>query len=220
MPDHILRLYADDLPPGGTTDELPAGTRAIYVSGGTATLRGGGVAAALASNTAWCGPAPVRLKAGPEGARLLRWELSAGPELPLAGAGVRSAMRLAGTPIVEPGEAYLLRCDRVDFPPGGVALLHTHQGSGTRCLGSGRIRIETGGHAFDVEPGGAWFENGPDPVFARTWDDGPSPFVRGMILPRRLLGQSSIGYVNPADRDKPKNQRYQVFLDEPIDLTP
>ena len=39
-----------------------------------------------------------------------------------------------------------------------------------------------------------------------------------MILPRALLGKSSISYVNPEDLAKPKSQRYQVFIDEPIEL--
>jgi hypothetical protein len=39
-----------------------------------------------------------------------------------------------------------------------------------------------------------------------------------MVLPAELRGQSSIRYVRDADRDKPKPQRYQVFVDEPIEL--
>jgi hypothetical protein len=38
-----------------------------------------------------------------------------------------------------------------------------------------------------------------------------------MILPREFLGRSSITYVNAEDRDKPRNQRYQVFLDQPFE---
>ena len=39
-----------------------------------------------------------------------------------------------------------------------------------------------------------------------------------MILPRELLGKSSITYVKPDDIDKPKNQKYQIFVDTPIAL--
>jgi len=59
---------------------------------------------------------------------------------------------------------------------------------------------------------------GIDPVFAETRQDGPSHFIRVMILPRSLKGKSSITYVKPEDQDKPKTQKYQVFVDEPIDL--
>ncbi|HEY5431456.1 MAG TPA: hypothetical protein VIK04_20240 [Solirubrobacteraceae bacterium] len=43
-------------------------------------------------------------------------------------------------------------------------------------------------------------------------------FVRVMVLPRELLGRSSIQYVRDGDQDRPKPQRYQVFVDEPLDL--
>ena len=43
-------------------------------------------------------------------------------------------------------------------------------------------------------------------------------FMRVMILPLALQGRSSISYVDAADQDKPKTQRYQVFIDFPIQL--
>ena len=50
--------------------------------------------------------------------------------------------------------------------------------------------------------------------------ESPSRFIRAMILPRALLGASSIRYVNEDDRDKPKSQRYRVFGEAPITLDP
>ena len=117
------------------------------------------------------------------------------------------------------GEEYLMRCDRVDFPPGGVAYLHTHAGPGIRRLLHGSIRIETGGGSDELAPGGAWFESGPEPVFAAASETEETAFVRVMILPRRLLGQSSIRYLREEDVNRPKLQRYTVFVDEPIELT-
>jgi quercetin dioxygenase-like cupin family protein len=116
-----------------------------------------------------------------------------------------------------PGE-YLLRCDRVDFPPGGEAFLHTHQGPGIRVLLFGSIRIETQGTTHSYAPGEPWFESGPDPVYAATHADEPSAFVRCMVLPRALQGTPSIRYVRDEDRERPKSQRYTVFLDEPVEL--
>ena len=110
----------------------------------------------------------------------------------------------------------MMRCDRVDFPPGGIAYTHTHQGPGIRCLLAGTIRVEVDGHGRDIAPGEAWFEAGPDPVLALASRDVPTSFARCMILPRALRGKSSIRYVRPEDADKPKTQRYQVFADEPI----
>jgi hypothetical protein len=55
-------------------------------------------------------------------------------------------------------------------------------------------------------------------VFAQAAQDRTSRFIRVMILPAELKGRSSIAYVNAEDRDKPKSQRYQSFLDETITL--
>jgi hypothetical protein len=215
---HKLRLYTDHLEPGASSAALARTNRTVYVAEGSAIIRGGGIAAALGVNAARQGNANITVTAGSQGAGLLRWELSAdGPQL-LAGSGLRSQLTLEAAPRIEAGVEYLMRCDRVDFPPGGVAFTHTHQGSGIRCLQSGRIRIDTQGQDFWVEPGGAWFETGSDPVFAETWPNGTSHFIRVMILPRAIRGKSSIRYVNAEDQDKPKTQKYQVFADEPIEL--
>ena len=37
-----------------------------------------------------------------------------------------------------------------------------------------------------------------------------------MILPRVLLGKSSLQLVDPADAAKPRAQQYQIFTDAPI----
>ena len=115
------------------------------------------------------------------------------------------------------GEQVLIRCDRVDFPPGGVAYLHTHQGPGIRVLLHGSIRIDTAGTSNRYGPLEAWFEPGPEPVFAAASETEPTAFVRCMVLPGRLRGQSSIRYVRNEDAAKPKPQSYTVFVDEPLE---
>ena len=77
-----------------------------------------------------------------------------------------------------------MRGDSVAFPPGGCAYLHTHQGPGIRCLIDGGIRIDTHVRSTSYGPGGAWFESGPDPVYAAASEVEPSAFVRVMLLPR------------------------------------
>ena len=114
------------------------------------------------------------------------------------------------------GEQRVLRCDRVDFPPGGLAYLHTHQGPGIRVLLHGSIRIETGGVSAEYRPLEAWFEPGPEPVFAAASETEPTAFVRCMVLPASLRGRSSIRYVRDEDAAKPKPQRYTVFVDQLI----
>jgi len=124
---------------------------------------------------------------------------------------------LLSAPVTLPaGNGAVMRCDRVDFPPGGVAYLHTHQGPGIRVLLHGSIRIDTAGRSHSYGPLQAWFEPGPEPVFAAASEREPTAFVRCMVLPGRLRGQSSIRYVNDEDAEKPKPQRYTVFVDEPL----
>jgi len=88
---------------------------------------------------------------------------------------------LAGPVEVQPG--WLMRHDRIDFPPGGIAYRHTHPGPGIRYLLHGSIRIESGGETHDYGPGEPWFESGPEPVLATASATEDSAFVRVMLLP-------------------------------------
>jgi hypothetical protein len=168
---------------------------------GVETAVGPRVVYDVARNEAYFGAARV-------GGPALRWELAE------AGEGAALSIEVD----FDPSEAWLLRCDRVDFPPGGVAYLHTHPGPGIRRLLFGEITIESAGHATTYGPGGAWFESGPEPVFAAASASEETAFVRVMVLPREWEGKRTIHYVNQADADRPKTQRPTLFLDEPITL--
>ena len=39
-----------------------------------------------------------------------------------------------------------------------------------------------------------------------------------MILPRALIGKSSIQYLNEDDKAKPKTQSYKIYADAPIEF--
>ncbi len=92
--------------------------------------------------------------------------------------------------------------------------MHRHQGPGVRCLIEGGIRIDTYGRSTSYDPGGAWYESGPDAVFAQAADR-PSRFIRVMILPA-YLGKSSAQYLNEEDKTKPKTRQYKIYVDMPI----
>ncbi len=143
-------------------------------------------------------------------ATVLRWELHRADARPADDALLEAPITL------DPTSGWLIRCDRVDFPPGAVAWTRVHRGPGIRCLLEGTIRVEVDGHAQDVVPGGAWFEAGPDRVLAIASTTVPPAFARVLVLPAELLGRSSIRYVLPEDQDKPKRQSYRLPLDEPI----
>jgi hypothetical protein len=171
----------------------------------------------LRDGEAFGSEAAVTLKAGDEGAALWRWEFvpdgaAAGT---LSGQGAVSREKLSARLETLPQGALLLRGDSVAFPPGGCAYLHRHQGPGIRCLLDGGIRIDTHGRSTSHGPGGAWYESGPDPVFAQAGDR-PTRFIRVMILPAAYLGKSSVEYLREEDKPKPKSQTYKMYVDLPL----
>jgi hypothetical protein len=219
MTAYSLSLHTDRLAPKAE-GWLPTGNRVLYVRDGDVVARAGSQAAGLVANGAWQGRDAVAVTAGAAGATLLRWELVAGSHAPgeWTGAGATSSLALAHAVELGPAGGYLMRCDRVDFPLGGIAYTHVHRGPGIRCLLAGGIRVEVSGRVHDITPGGAWFEAGPDPVLARASKSELTAFVRVMILPREIRGKSSIRYVRPEDADQPKLQTYRMIADEPVDL--
>lgn len=223
MAGYILRLYTDVLTEKATlASPLPGINRGLYVANGMATIRDGSGGATLSTNSAWFSTDDISINAGADGARILRYELvpAGTPDDGgfAAGDGVTSTHKLSAEMELEPGDGYLWRCDRVDIPPSGIAYTHVHQGGGIRCLLEGGFRVETGGETHDIAAGEPWFEAGPVPVLAYAPPDKPGCFSRVMILPRTLKGKSSISYVNDEDKDKPKRQKYTIFLDEFIEV--
>jgi hypothetical protein len=209
----LLRLTEDILSNGAGEVQLPPAPRMIFVTHGTVAIAGH----ECGEGEAWSGEQAVGLAPGRTGANCWRWELVTDDA---AGAptadGMSSRPKLSARLDTLPPGDLLLRGDSVAFPPGGCAYRHVHQGPGIRCLIEGGIRIDTFGRSTAYGPGGAWYETGPEPVFAQAAMDRPSRFIRVMILPRGLLGKSSIRYVDENDKAKPKTQQYRVFCDMPI----
>jgi hypothetical protein len=210
----VLRLYEDVLANDAELS-LPASPRLIFVVHGSITKAD----RELHHDEAIGSESAARLKAGNEGATVWRWEFTAdGAGGAATGPGFVSREKLAAPLHTLPKGPLLLRGDSVAFPPGGCAYLHRHQGPGIRCLIDGGIRIDTAGHSTSYGPGGAWYEAGPEPVFAQAADR-PTRFIRAMILPMTYLARSSIEYVNEADKAKPKSQTYKIYADMPIAST-
>jgi hypothetical protein len=206
----MLRLHEDVLSSDAGSVNLPALPRTIFVAHGSVALAG----RPLRDGEAFGGEDAVTLTTGGEGATLWRWEFvsdTAGAAT-LSGRGAVSREKLAARLDTLPNGPLLLRGDSVAFPPGGCAYLHRHQGPGIRCLLEGGIRIDTHGRSTSYGPGGAWYESGPDPVFAQAADR-PTRFIRTMILPAPYLGKSSAEYLREEDKDKPRVQQYKIFVD-------
>jgi hypothetical protein len=210
----VLRLCEDVLSDAARDVRLPALARMIFIVHGAVAIDG----RTFADGEAWSGESAPVLTAGKEGATCWRFELAPADAADGAslGEGARSRGKLSAVLDTLPQGDLLLRGDSVAFPPGGCAYLHRHQGPGIRCLIEGGIRIDTHGRSTSYGPGGAWYESGPEPVFAQGAADRTTRFIRVMILPLALLGKSSIAYVNDDDKAKPKSQQYKIFADMPI----
>ena len=162
---------------------------------GVETAPGNRVVYDLARNEAHFGGASVD---GPA----LVWELS---EAAGEGAALSAPVEL------DPSTGWLVRCDRIDFPPGGVAYRHPSRARDPAPA----LRVDPDrdpGHALRYGPGGAWFESGADPVFAVASAAEDTAFVRVLLLPAEWEGKRTIRYVDPADEDRPKLQRPTVFF--------
>ena len=176
------------------------------------------ISAALTANSALYTPDPPSLLSA-TGAVVLRWEIiKGGGTAELAQQPGVESRQIQASSVQLDGTQVLLRCDRVDFTPGGIGYLHTHQGPGIRCRLHGAIRVEFEGHDHQIHPLGTWFEAVPSPVLARASQSDETGSARVMLLPVTLLGRSSIQYVNAGDQAKPKPQRYQGFLDRVVSL--
>ena len=114
-----------------------------------------------------------------------------------------------------PGD-WILRCDRVDFPPGGIAYRHVHPGPGIRRLLFGELTIEAPDGTRTYRTGDSWHEGADLPVLATASTTEDSAFVRVMLLPAEWAGKRTIRYVDPADEEKPKLQRATIFLEHAV----
>ena len=178
-----------------------------------------GEAATYGVNSAWLSAAACRLRGATAGARLWCWVLRRDAAQDASAAdGVHFHVRAAHELELPSQEQILIRCDRVDFPLGGVAYTHVHSGPGMRCLLQGELRVEIEDEEILVRPGEFWFERGTDPVLARASETELTSFVRTMVLPVSFKGRSSIRYIRQEDADKPKLQEYTRFVDEIVSV--
>ena len=211
-----MTLFEDRLGPA-VRAELPPAPRALYVREGGVDIAAAGGRTHVAADSAWHGTMGCSITGGPQGATVLRYELR-GATRATAVPGVATRLLLDHPIVLDPSQPYLMRCDRVDFAPGGEALPHGHRGGGIRCLIEGALEVRVGDHpAKLMKPGDAWFESGVPPVYAIASREGPTSFIRVSILPAELRGRSSIVYVDPAHASV-KPRKYTVHVDAPIDL--
>ena len=183
---YCMKKWADTLAPGARiSSTLPAQHSLVYVAAGQARVNGkefGKGEAAYADGY-------VALAAGDEGATLWRWGLAldTGPSGLLEAEGIQSVCRMSRRiKMFElvPTSKWLFRLDCVIGFAGSTGL-HSHPGSGIRCLIDGRLRTEsqkgedTDNRAF----GDVWYEEGAYPLVSTVESGFKTTFLRGMLLP-------------------------------------
>lgn len=213
MSAYRLTLCEDTLAPGSGYVVGPA-NRVLYVVAGQVSVTAAGRTVTVGAEEGWHGAGAAEVTAGRSGATGLRWELVT------PGRSAHGAARLEHTIELDPAGAYLMRADRVEFEPGGVALPHGHRGGGIRRLLAGTLEVTVGDAPPRLmRPGDAWFESGREPVLAKASPTESTVFLRVSILPREIRGKSSIVYVDPADTARGKPRRYTMYVDDPIELS-
>lgn len=217
MPGLVLTLIETVLEAGGATVSLPDGShRMVYAASGDITVTDRRNVVRLGEGMGcYCeGEVEVRAEAP---SRIWTWQLGHGPADPdrLSGSEIRIQRALED---LAPNGRYVLRLDRVYFPPGATAFTHVHPGPGIRMVKSGAINIQQNGESHWYKAGDVWFERGPDPVLAPTTEEEATTFVRCLVLPEEWRGRNTISYVDPADNERPKLQQYHRFIDTLIDV--
>lgn len=183
---YTLRLYHDSYSPDSrTAEDLEAQHSIAYVLKGSATVNG----RALAEDEALYCKDVTAVEAGPEGATIWRWELvrTDSPNSLAHGDGVLSRLRMSRRIRMfelVPTSKWLFRLDCI-YNNRGSTGLHSHPGSGIRCMLNGHLRVESEkGECSDNRlTGDCWYEEGSYPLVSTSDPGETADFLRGMVLP-------------------------------------
>ncbi len=187
---YTLNKWADTLAPGATAESSAlAQHMMIFVASGSATING----VKLIEGGATYVEDFLAIAAGSEGATLWRWGIRADAASSglLAGQGISSVLRMTRkVKMFEmvPTSKWLFRLDRIlNFE--GTTGMHSHPGSGIRCLCSGSLKAQSdkGENSYNNQRGDVWYEEGAYPLISTADAGDKTTFLRGMILPPEFL---------------------------------
>lgn len=133
---------------------------------------------------------PADVSAGADGATLWRWDfVRTDSPLNLAkGEAVSSRLKMA-RPVtmfeLYPKSKWIFKLDCI-VKHTGTTGLHSHPGSGIRCMLEGEFKIESSiGECYEgLKPGDPWYEEGAYPLISTAPDGVETTFLRGMVLPQ------------------------------------
>jgi hypothetical protein len=187
---YTLRLYHDHFGPNAKTiPDLEAQHSIVYIHKGSATVNG----QLLKKDTAVYSPDVTTIEAGPTGARVWRWDLvrTGEPNNLAHGEGIESRLRMSRRIRMfelVPTTKWLFRLDAIVDNEGSTGL-HSHPGSGIRCMLEGHLRVESekGECSDNRQPGDAWYEEGSYPLVSTSDAGEKATFLRGMVLPPEYI---------------------------------
>jgi hypothetical protein len=183
---YSLRLYHDHYGANAKTDsDLYAQHSIYYVRKGSAVIN----SQPLNTDEARYCQDPTSISAGAEGATIWRWEFDrTDSPLNLAkGEGIDSHLKMGR--VVKmfelfPKQKWLFKLDCIIKHTGSTGL-HSHPGSGIRCMLDGEFKIESafGECFYGLKNDDPWYEEGAYPLVSTAPDGVETTFLRGMILP-------------------------------------
>jgi hypothetical protein len=183
---YTLRLYHDYFAPeSATAEDLEAQHSIAYVLNGSATINGEAVGQ---DKAVYCKDVTA-IEAGPDGAVVWRWELvrTEEPNNIAWGDGISSRLRMSRRIRMfelVPTSKWLFRLDCI-YNNRGSTGLHSHPGSGIRCMLQGHLRVESekGESSDNHLTGDCWYEEGSYPLVSTSDPGETADFLRGMVLP-------------------------------------
>jgi hypothetical protein len=183
---YSLRLYHDRYEANAeTTSDLYVQHSIYYMRNGSAVINGQNMDA---DNAIYCQD-PTSVRAGADGATIWRWEFDriGSPSNLADGNGIDSHLKME-RPVtmfeLYPKQKWLFKLDCIIKHTGSTGL-HSHPGSGIRCMLDGEFKIEStiGESFYDLKNDDPWYEEGAYPLVSTAPDGVETTFLRGMILP-------------------------------------
>jgi len=182
---YSLRAIQDYIPAGVKLEPIEVQHAILYISEGAAEING----EVVAEDTAFYAMDIANIRALDKDAVIWRFELtpSDAPLVYAKGEGTTSVLKMRrDVKMFEmmPRQQWLFRLDCI-YDNLGSTGLHSHPGSGIRCLLSGNLHVRgtLGEESDSVNRGDCWYEEGCYPIVSSTWGEDPTAFLRAMVLP-------------------------------------
>lgn len=182
---YSLRLFHDTIPAGTAAEPVNGQHMILYVLRGSAVIND----EAVSADTAKYCEDTAYVEAGSEETVIWRFELlpTCTPPAYMKGNGIKSILKMQRRVRMFELSArtqWLFRLDCI-YDNLGSTGLHSHPGSGIRCLLSGDLHVRgaIGEESDNEKQGDTWYEEGSYPIISSTHGTEPSAFLRGMVLP-------------------------------------